>query len=125
MTGEANERQVVESLRRYTSRILYMQKTLYTLFSLTQEMIAPREDIIKVLGQCVFDLQSNYIHSLSMEFYLLQLLRTSFWHWILLVINFCRTQSYFKWSFEKNLTKNDFTLIHPTSVEISRYFYVE
>lgn len=80
VTGEANERQVVESLRRYTSRILYMQKTLYTLFSLTQEMTAPREDIIKVLGQCAFVLQSCYIHSLSMKLYLLQLLRTSFWH---------------------------------------------
>lgn len=78
VTGEANERQVVESLRRYTSRILYMQKTLYTLFSLTQEMIAPREDIIKVLGQCVFVLQCYFIHSLSMKLYLLQLLRTSF-----------------------------------------------
>ncbi|WAR24138.1 ZYG11-like protein [Mya arenaria] len=47
VTGEATEKQVVESLRRYTNRALYMQKSLYTLFSLTQEMFVPREDIIK------------------------------------------------------------------------------
>lgn len=49
VTGEANEKQVTEALKRYTTRHLYMQKSLYTLFSLTQEMFIPREDIIKVL----------------------------------------------------------------------------
>lgn len=49
VTGEATEAQVVESLRRYTTRHHYMQKSLYTLFSLTQDMFVPREDIIKLV----------------------------------------------------------------------------
>ncbi|KAH3898226.1 protein zyg-11 homolog B-like [Dreissena polymorpha] len=49
VTGEATERQVTEALRRYTTRALYMQKSLYTLFSLTQEMVVPREDIIRLV----------------------------------------------------------------------------
>lgn len=49
VTGEATEKQVIESLKRYTTRHLYMQKSLYTLFSLTQEMFVPREDIIKLV----------------------------------------------------------------------------
>ena len=48
VTGEANEKQVRETLRRYLVRPLYMQKSLYTLFSFTQDMFEPREDIIQV-----------------------------------------------------------------------------
>ena len=48
MTGEANEKQVREALKRYIARPLYMQKSLYALFSFTQDMFDPREDIIQV-----------------------------------------------------------------------------
>ncbi|KAK3092105.1 hypothetical protein FSP39_025250 [Pinctada imbricata] len=49
ITGEANERQIVEALRRYVNRSNYVQKSLYTLFRLTQVMTEPREDIIKIV----------------------------------------------------------------------------
>lgn len=48
VSGEADERQIMEALRRYVSRCVYVQKSLYTLFRLTQIMLKPREDIIKV-----------------------------------------------------------------------------
>lgn len=47
VTGEANEVQILEALRRYISRSQYVQKSLYTLFSLTQNLVKPRQDIIK------------------------------------------------------------------------------
>ncbi|XP_052825514.1 protein zyg-11 homolog B [Octopus bimaculoides] len=47
ITGEANEMQILESLRRYILREKYIQKSLYTLFSLTQNLEKPRQDIIK------------------------------------------------------------------------------
>lgn len=49
VTGEANEKQVREALRRYLARPMYMQKSLYTLFSFTQDMFDPREDIIQLV----------------------------------------------------------------------------
>lgn len=48
VTGEANEKQILEALRRYVLRAVYVQKSLYTLFRLTQVMLEPREDIIRV-----------------------------------------------------------------------------
>lgn len=36
VTGTANERQILEALRRYIHRPSYIQKALYHLFSLTQ-----------------------------------------------------------------------------------------
>lgn len=42
----------MEALRRYVSRCVYVQKSLYTLFRLTQIMLKPREDIIKVDYAC-------------------------------------------------------------------------
>lgn len=49
VSGEADERQIMEALRRYVSRCVYVQKSLYTLFRLTQVMLKPREDIIKLV----------------------------------------------------------------------------
>lgn len=43
----------MEALRRYVSRCVYVQKSLYTLFRLTQVMLKPREDIIKVDETCL------------------------------------------------------------------------
>jgi len=48
VTGEASEKQIAEALRRYVLRAVYVQKSLYTLFRLTQVMLEPREDIIRV-----------------------------------------------------------------------------
>ena len=47
-TGEATEVQLMESLRRYGSRLVYVRRTLYELFSRTQEFTKPRVDLIKV-----------------------------------------------------------------------------
>lgn len=49
VTGEANEKQILEALRRYVLRAVYVQKSLYTLFRLTQVMLEPREDIIRLV----------------------------------------------------------------------------
>lgn len=49
MTGEATLKQLMESLRRYTPRSVYVQKTLFKLFGLSSGLSEPREDIIKVL----------------------------------------------------------------------------
>ncbi|XP_064625443.1 protein zyg-11 homolog B-like isoform X2 [Lineus longissimus] len=49
VTGEASEKQIIESLRRYSHRAIYMQKSLYHLFSLTQAMAEPRSDILELL----------------------------------------------------------------------------
>lgn len=49
MTGEATLKQLMESLRRYTPRSVYVQKTLFKLFGLSSGLAEPREDIIKVL----------------------------------------------------------------------------
>lgn len=51
VTGEANEKQILEALKRYVLRAVYVQKSLYTLFRLTQVMVEPREDIIRVSVQ--------------------------------------------------------------------------
>ncbi|KAK3611985.1 hypothetical protein CHS0354_011644 [Potamilus streckersoni] len=49
VTGEADEKQILECLRRYANRPIYVQRSLYTLFSFTQAMSEPREDIIKLV----------------------------------------------------------------------------
>ncbi|XP_064606209.1 protein zyg-11 homolog B-like [Liolophura sinensis] len=49
VTGEANERQILESLRRYPGRSAYVQKALFNLFTLTHGMVEPREDIIELI----------------------------------------------------------------------------
>lgn len=47
VTGLANEEQVLESLARYPNRARCTQKSLYELFSLTQQFIEPRPDVIQ------------------------------------------------------------------------------
>ncbi|KAL5021080.1 hypothetical protein ScPMuIL_000235 [Solemya velum] len=49
VTGEATEKQIVAALNRYISRPMYVQKSLYTLFNLTQCMGTPREDIVNLV----------------------------------------------------------------------------
>ena len=40
--------QIMEALRRYSSRTVYVQKTLFKLFGFSSGLADPREDIIKV-----------------------------------------------------------------------------
>jgi Zyg-11 family protein len=48
VTGKANERQILESLRRYIHRPFYIEKALYNLFRATTACNTPKEDAIKV-----------------------------------------------------------------------------
>ena len=56
VSGNGDERQIIESLKRYTNRSSYVQKTFYNLFQLTQGYVQPRVDIIEVsdLSQRIF-----------------------------------------------------------------------
>ncbi|KAK7504037.1 hypothetical protein BaRGS_00004769 [Batillaria attramentaria] len=49
VTGEATLRQLMEALRRYTMRAVYVQKTLFKLFGFSSGLAEPREDIIKLV----------------------------------------------------------------------------
>ncbi|EFX71374.1 hypothetical protein DAPPUDRAFT_308901 [Daphnia pulex] len=49
VTGSANEEQILESLVRYPKRIRCTQKSLYELFSLTQQFDEPRVDVIQLV----------------------------------------------------------------------------
>ncbi|KAL3870669.1 hypothetical protein ACJMK2_038714 [Sinanodonta woodiana] len=49
VTGEANERQLLECLRRYANRPTYVNHTLFKLCDVTSKMTEPREDILKLL----------------------------------------------------------------------------
>ena len=49
VTGRANEKQILASLKRYIHRPAYIQKALYHLFSLTQGYTQPREDVIRLV----------------------------------------------------------------------------
>lgn len=48
VTGEANETQICEALRRYSEREGFVREALFHLFSLTHVMEKPRPDILKV-----------------------------------------------------------------------------
>ncbi|XP_077981711.1 protein zyg-11 homolog B-like [Glandiceps talaboti] len=49
VTGEANEKQVLEALKRYSNRANYMHKTLCTLFNMTQTLDKARVDIVQLI----------------------------------------------------------------------------
>lgn len=49
VTGSATESQILEALRRYPTRSLYIQKSLYYLFRLTQNFSEPRPDVIELI----------------------------------------------------------------------------
>ncbi|XP_015211837.1 protein zyg-11 homolog isoform X1 [Lepisosteus oculatus] len=49
VTGEANERQICEALRRYSERECFVREALFHLFSLTHVMEKPRPDILKLV----------------------------------------------------------------------------
>ncbi|KAM3876149.1 protein zyg-11 homolog [Diretmus argenteus] len=49
VTGEANETQICEALRRYSEREGFVREALYHLFSLTHVMEKPRPDILKLV----------------------------------------------------------------------------
>lgn len=52
VTGEANETQICEALRRYSEREGFVREALFHLFSLTHVMEKPRPDILKVNPHC-------------------------------------------------------------------------
>uniref|UniRef100_A0AAY4CTY3 Protein zer-1 homolog-like C-terminal domain-containing protein n=1 Tax=Denticeps clupeoides TaxID=299321 RepID=A0AAY4CTY3_9TELE len=49
VTGEANETQICEALRRYSEREGFVREALFHLFSLTHIMEKPRPDILKLV----------------------------------------------------------------------------
>uniref|UniRef100_A0A3Q3A3C4 Zyg-11 family member, cell cycle regulator n=1 Tax=Kryptolebias marmoratus TaxID=37003 RepID=A0A3Q3A3C4_KRYMA len=49
VTGEANENQICEALRRYSEREGFVREALFHLFSLTHVMEKPRPDILKLV----------------------------------------------------------------------------
>uniref|UniRef100_UPI0037E752FA protein zyg-11 homolog isoform X3 n=1 Tax=Semicossyphus pulcher TaxID=241346 RepID=UPI0037E752FA len=49
VTGEANETQICEALRRYSEREGFVREALFHLFSLTHVMETPRPDILKLV----------------------------------------------------------------------------
>uniref|UniRef100_A0A8C4DGM5 Zyg-11 family member, cell cycle regulator n=1 Tax=Dicentrarchus labrax TaxID=13489 RepID=A0A8C4DGM5_DICLA len=49
VTGEANETQICEALRRYSEREAFVREALFHLFSLTHVMEKPRPDILKLV----------------------------------------------------------------------------
>lgn len=68
VTGEANETQICEALRRYSEREGFVREALFHLFSLTHVMEKPRPDILKVssvffsvLRQSLYNLKENNV----------------------------------------------------------------
>ncbi|KAI4503158.1 hypothetical protein M0802_002202 [Mischocyttarus mexicanus] len=49
VSGTASESQILEALRRYTCRPVYIQKCLFNLFRLTPSFFEPRIDVIKLV----------------------------------------------------------------------------
>ncbi|CAK9803538.1 Protein zyg-11 homolog B [Anthophora plagiata] len=49
VSGTASESQILEALRRYTCRPLYLEKCLFNLFRLTHNFLEPRVNIIKLV----------------------------------------------------------------------------
>lgn len=49
VSGTATESQILEALRRYTCRPIYVQKCLFYLFRLTSNVFKPRVDVIKLV----------------------------------------------------------------------------
>ena len=67
VSGNGDERQIIESLRRYANRPSYIQKTFYHLFQLTQGYVTPRIDIIDVsiLLNATFQLTTSILMILN------------------------------------------------------------
>lgn len=66
VTGEANETQICEALRRYSEREGFVREALFHLFSLTHVMEKPRPDILKVHSHNY--LYCHLFHSIKTEF---------------------------------------------------------
>ncbi|XP_011688898.1 PREDICTED: protein zyg-11 homolog B-like isoform X3 [Wasmannia auropunctata] len=49
ISGTATESQILEALKRYTYRPVYLQKCLFNLFRLTPNFLEPRVDVIKLV----------------------------------------------------------------------------
>uniref|UniRef100_S4R671 Zyg-11 family member, cell cycle regulator n=1 Tax=Petromyzon marinus TaxID=7757 RepID=S4R671_PETMA len=50
VTGEANENQITEALRRYGDRAFFIREALYHLFSRTPNLNQPRPDLLKLVA---------------------------------------------------------------------------
>lgn len=70
MTGEANETQICEALRRYSEREGFVREALFHLFSLTHAIEKPRPDILKVHTHTHHQLKSQYISPYRFPSYL-------------------------------------------------------
>lgn len=62
VTGEANENQICEALRRYSEREGFVREALFHLFGLTHVMEKPRPDILKVNFSFFSLFTSNFLH---------------------------------------------------------------
>ena len=60
VSGSGDERQVLESLRRYSNRPSYVHKTFHHLFQLTHGYERPRIDIIELVVECSMKYQSVF-----------------------------------------------------------------
>lgn len=67
VTGEANETQICEALRRYSEREGFVREALFHLFSLTHVMEKPRPDILKVKAHTVKP--SPTTHMITLQFF--------------------------------------------------------
>lgn len=54
VSGNATEAMILESLRRYTHRPAFVQRSLYNLYSYTLNYVEPRLDIIELILPAVF-----------------------------------------------------------------------
>ncbi|XP_064415887.1 protein zyg-11 homolog isoform X3 [Latimeria chalumnae] len=61
VSGEANETQIAEALRRYSERAFFIREALFHLFSLTHIMEKPKPDILKLQKNCLLSLCSDRI----------------------------------------------------------------
>ena len=60
VSGSGDERQVLESLRRHSTRPSYVHKTFHHLFQLTHGYVQPRIDIIELVVECSMKYQSVF-----------------------------------------------------------------
>lgn len=62
VTGEANETQICEALRRYSEREGFVREALFHLFSLTHAIEKPRPDILKVRTHRDREMNQSSLH---------------------------------------------------------------
>uniref|UniRef100_F7BAX0 Zyg-11 family member B, cell cycle regulator n=2 Tax=Equus TaxID=9789 RepID=F7BAX0_HORSE len=61
VSGEANETQIAEALKRYSERAFFVREALFHLFSLTHVMEKTKPEILKLQKNCLLSLCSDRI----------------------------------------------------------------